>query len=271
MASRRTAPAMATAEWPPSSPESTTGNPSLLSARFVADQDQQPVRSSILSGAPSFAASQRRVSPVAPEERRETVAEIVFSCLAQFCQYGLDKGPASIVASEARSPLAMWYVYFPRLRNADVYVGSTRDLRSRFASHVKGRVLSTMRHLPATLLSYVAVRDEITARILERYFKPGSGKAFANKRFWLTHSEAKPFGNRPELRTNRSRRRAHIAGISPRLCRGRIGQRDSATHLRSFDVCFAMEHRQAWKTRGNSRCPDTKTGGKATRLDCSRV
>jgi hypothetical protein len=33
------------------SPESATGDSSLLSARFVADQDQQPVPISILSGA----------------------------------------------------------------------------------------------------------------------------------------------------------------------------------------------------------------------------
>ena len=31
--------------------------------------------------------------------------------------------------------------------------------------------------------SYVAVADEATARRLERYFKSGSGKAFAKKRF----------------------------------------------------------------------------------------
>ena len=31
--------------------------------------------------------------------------------------------------------------------------------------------------------SYVAVGDEVTARSLERYFKSGSGKAFAKKRF----------------------------------------------------------------------------------------
>jgi putative endonuclease len=37
--------------------------------------------------------------------------------------------------------------------------------------------------LPAVLRSYVAVADEVTARKLERYFKSGSGKAFATKRF----------------------------------------------------------------------------------------
>ena len=78
----------------------------------------------------------------------------------------------------------MWYVYFLRLRNADIYVGSTNNLRLRFETHAKGGVVSTRRLLPATLISYVAVTNELTARSLELYFKSGSGKAFANKRFW---------------------------------------------------------------------------------------
>ncbi len=78
----------------------------------------------------------------------------------------------------------MWYVYFLQLDNGHVYVGSTNDLRNRVVSHERGQVASTKAHLPATLKSYVAVETERTARELERYFKSGSGKAFANKRFW---------------------------------------------------------------------------------------
>jgi predicted GIY-YIG superfamily endonuclease len=29
----------------------------------------------------------------------------------------------------------LWYVYFLELKNGDIYVGSTDDLRRRFASH----------------------------------------------------------------------------------------------------------------------------------------
>ncbi|HEY3778283.1 MAG TPA: GIY-YIG nuclease family protein [Rhizomicrobium sp.] len=78
----------------------------------------------------------------------------------------------------------MWYVYFLHLRDGDIYVGSTDDLRRRFSSHSKGQVQSTRQHLPVMLIAYVAVRGERTARSLERYFKSGSGKAFAAKRFW---------------------------------------------------------------------------------------
>lgn len=78
----------------------------------------------------------------------------------------------------------MWYVYFLELKNGDIYVGSTNDLKRRFRSHQKGQVASTSAYVPAVLRSYVAVEDETTSRQLERYFKSGSGKAFANKRFW---------------------------------------------------------------------------------------
>lgn len=76
----------------------------------------------------------------------------------------------------------MWYVYFLQLNNGDIYVGSTNDLRRRFASHQAGRVLSTKASLPAMLKSYVAVETKDHARELEAYFKSGSGKAVALKR-----------------------------------------------------------------------------------------
>ena len=78
----------------------------------------------------------------------------------------------------------MCYVYFLRLANGDIYVGSTNDLQRRVKSHEQGRVISTKAYTPVVLKSYVAVRTEATARDLERYFKSGSGKAFAKKRFW---------------------------------------------------------------------------------------
>ena len=77
----------------------------------------------------------------------------------------------------------MWYVYFLELNNGDIYVGSTPDLKRRFAFHQKGQVQSTKAYLPAKLKSYVAVETGETARELEKYFKSGSGKAVAFKRF----------------------------------------------------------------------------------------
>jgi predicted GIY-YIG superfamily endonuclease len=76
----------------------------------------------------------------------------------------------------------VWYVYFLELSNGDVYVGSTNDLRVRFAEHARGSVQSTKAYLPVILKSYVAGPTEAHARQLEVYFKSGSGKAFAKKR-----------------------------------------------------------------------------------------
>jgi putative endonuclease len=78
----------------------------------------------------------------------------------------------------------MWYVYFLLLSNGDTYVGSTNDLKRRVKSHETGKVASTRLHRPVALRSYIAVHGEPLARTLERYFKSGSGKAFAKKRFW---------------------------------------------------------------------------------------
>ena len=77
----------------------------------------------------------------------------------------------------------MWYVYFLKLANGDLYVGSTKDLRQRFAAHSTGKVPSTKSGRPMTLVCYLAVVNEQIARSLERYFKSGSGKALARKRF----------------------------------------------------------------------------------------
>ncbi len=76
----------------------------------------------------------------------------------------------------------MWYVYFLQLGNKGIYVGSTNDLRRRLAAHQQGQVRSTKAHQPVVLKSYIAVHTEAHARELEKYFKSGSGKAFAQKR-----------------------------------------------------------------------------------------
>jgi predicted GIY-YIG superfamily endonuclease len=78
----------------------------------------------------------------------------------------------------------MWYVYFIQLGSGKVYVGSTNDLRRRIASHQSGHVVSTKAYLPVLLKRYVAVPTEKQAGQLERYFKSGSGHAFAKKRLW---------------------------------------------------------------------------------------
>jgi predicted GIY-YIG superfamily endonuclease len=78
----------------------------------------------------------------------------------------------------------MWYVYFLELANGDIYVGSTKDLKARFSLHQNGEVISTKPFRPLSLKSYIAVETQAKSIELEKYFKSGSGKAIAIKRFW---------------------------------------------------------------------------------------
>lgn len=75
----------------------------------------------------------------------------------------------------------MFYVYFLLLNNGEIYTGSTNNLEERLRRHNNGEVFYTSKHLPAKLISYVAVPNKYTAFNLEKYFKSGSGRAFAKK------------------------------------------------------------------------------------------
>ena len=76
----------------------------------------------------------------------------------------------------------MWYVYFLRLSNNDIYTGSTNDLDRRYIEHSSGLVTSTKNLRPLKLISYIVVATENKAREMEKYFKVGSGKAILKKR-----------------------------------------------------------------------------------------
>jgi predicted GIY-YIG superfamily endonuclease len=73
-------------------------------------------------------------------------------------------------------------IHHCKTMSVNVYVGSTNDLKRRVNSHQQGHVTSTKLYIPVALKTYIAVQTEKHARELERYFKSGSGKAFANKR-----------------------------------------------------------------------------------------
>jgi putative endonuclease len=77
----------------------------------------------------------------------------------------------------------MHYVYFLELSNGNIYVGFSSNLKQRLQAHNDAKVPATARFLPAKLKSYVAVETKEKAMSLEKYFKTGSGKAVALKRF----------------------------------------------------------------------------------------
>ncbi len=77
----------------------------------------------------------------------------------------------------------MWYVYILRCAgDKKIYVGSTNDLKRRLNEHKEGRVAWTSERLPVVLEAYIAVRQQRTARELEKYLKSGSGIATLRKR-----------------------------------------------------------------------------------------
>ena len=76
----------------------------------------------------------------------------------------------------------MFFVYFLRLKNGNIYVGSTINISKRMEEHQLGLVSSTKHLLPFKLISYIVVGTEKKSRDLEKYFKTGSGKAILKKR-----------------------------------------------------------------------------------------
>jgi putative endonuclease len=77
----------------------------------------------------------------------------------------------------------MYYVYFLELENNNIYVGFSGNLKQRVKAHNEGKVSATASFLPAKLKSYIAVETRAKAIALEKYFKTGSGKAVALRRF----------------------------------------------------------------------------------------
>jgi len=80
----------------------------------------------------------------------------------------------------------MYYVYLLQSQAAPEqrYVGYTTDLKQRVKDHNAGQSTHTSKYVPWVLVSYHAFQDKRKAQEFEFYLKSGSGKAFANKRFW---------------------------------------------------------------------------------------
>ena len=86
----------------------------------------------------------------------------------------------------------MYYVYFLKSSSSDFrYVGYTSNLKKRIAEHNNGNNKSTKHYTPLDLDTFVAVKTEVLAKELEKYFKTGSGIAFARKRILSYEALAK--------------------------------------------------------------------------------
>ena len=69
-----------------------------------------------------------------------------------------------------------------RWSDGDFYVGSTINLRDRFAQHETGRVPATAHRRPVILEYYETCRFEANAHRPEKQLKPGLGRAYLKRR-----------------------------------------------------------------------------------------
>lgn len=81
---------------------------------------------------------------------------------------------------------AMHYVYLleSESKPGKRYVGYSKDLRQRVASHNAGTNVSTAPYRPWRVRTYLAFTSKQQALEFERYLKSGSGHAFADRRLW---------------------------------------------------------------------------------------
>ncbi len=80
----------------------------------------------------------------------------------------------------------MYYVYLLRSMSnpKKTYVGMTDDLDARLQKHNAGGSPHTSKYRPWELIASIGVRTKDKAAELEKYFKIGSGHAFAKKHLW---------------------------------------------------------------------------------------
>ncbi|MFA6603590.1 MAG: GIY-YIG nuclease family protein [Patescibacteria group bacterium] len=85
----------------------------------------------------------------------------------------------------------MHYVYVYVLfsvKDRQLYVGLTDDLRRRWCQHRTGMVRSTRDRRPLKLIYYEAYLTRIEAARRERYLKGGNGRAALKKQLDVTFS-----------------------------------------------------------------------------------
>jgi putative endonuclease len=77
----------------------------------------------------------------------------------------------------------MFYVYFLKLSNGDIYKGMTEDLKRRFYQHQRGGVESTKNYLPADLIGYEAYRLKSDAERREKFLKNTEGRRLFKQQY----------------------------------------------------------------------------------------
>jgi putative endonuclease len=78
--------------------------------------------------------------------------------------------------SENSTAIMFYYVYILQsIKNKDLYIGYTIDLRKRLKEHNRGLNFSTKPHIPWQLIFFEAYRNKEDAKRREKYLKTNQG------------------------------------------------------------------------------------------------
>jgi len=77
----------------------------------------------------------------------------------------------------------MYYVYYLKMDNGQIYTGSTKNLKSRMCEHERGNVNTTSKYLPVILLGYEAYILKTDAQRREKFLKTTEGKMLFRQQF----------------------------------------------------------------------------------------
>ena len=77
----------------------------------------------------------------------------------------------------------MFYVYFLKLKNSDIYKGFTDDLKRRVPEHNLGKVASTKHYRPVKLIGYEYYQLKSDALRREKFLKTSEGLKFLRQQY----------------------------------------------------------------------------------------
>ena len=77
----------------------------------------------------------------------------------------------------------MYYVYFLKLSNNDLYKGGTSDLKRRIEEHNSGSVESTKNYRPLILVGYEAYVLKSDAQRREKFLKTTEGRRLLKQQY----------------------------------------------------------------------------------------
>ena|SRR3989338_3863284 len=77
----------------------------------------------------------------------------------------------------------MFFVYFLKLSNGDIYKGLTGDLERRWKEHAAGKVDSTKNYLPIRVIGYEAYTLRSDAERREKFLKTTEGRRLLKQQY----------------------------------------------------------------------------------------